>query len=141
MPDWVYWIIAAGVLALGETFTLDLSLAMIATGALAGALLAAVGAPIWAQLLVAIVVAVALLAVVRPIARRHLHTPQRLRTGSAALVGTKAIVLERVDDQHGQVKIGGEVWTARSFQDGDVIEAGRTVQVAKIEGATALVYE
>jgi membrane protein implicated in regulation of membrane protease activity len=141
VPDWLYWVIAAGVLALGEMFTLDLSLAMIATGALLGALLAAVGAPVVAQVAVAAAVAVALLAVVRPIARRHLHTPQRLRTGTAALIGAKALVLERVDDNGGRVKIAGEVWTARSFEEGRVIEPGSTVQVAKIDGATALVYE
>jgi membrane protein implicated in regulation of membrane protease activity len=141
VPDWVYWIIAAGVLALGEMFTLDLSLAMIASGALVGALLAAVGLPIVAQVVVAAAVALALLSVIRPIARRHLHTPQRLRTGAAALVGSRAVVLERVDDRSGRVKIGGEVWTARAFEEGDVIEPGATVHVAKIEGATALVYE
>jgi membrane protein implicated in regulation of membrane protease activity len=56
-------------------------------------------------------------------------------------VGSRAVVLERVDDRSGRVKIGGEVWTARAFEEGDVIEPGATVHVAKIEGATALVYE
>ena len=55
--------------------------------------------------------------------------------------GTRAVVLERVDDLGGRVKIGGEVWSARSFLDGEVYEPGARVEVAKIDGATALVIE
>jgi membrane protein implicated in regulation of membrane protease activity len=79
--------------------------------------------------------------VLRPIAARHLRTPARIRTGSAALVGSKALVLERVDADGGQVKIGGEIWTARAFDDEAVIEPGARVEVLKIDGATALVAE
>ena len=50
-------------------------------------------------------------------------------------------MLERVDDLGGRVKIGGEVWTARAFLEGEVYEEGARVEVAKIEGATALVFE
>ena len=88
-----------------------------------------------------ILASAASLLVLRPIATRHLRTPARIRTGSAALVGSKALVLERVDRDGGQVKIGGEVWTARAFDDDDVIEPGARVEVMKIEGATALVAE
>jgi membrane protein implicated in regulation of membrane protease activity len=79
--------------------------------------------------------------VLRPIARRHLHTPAKLRTGTAALVGAKAVVLQRVDADGGQVKIGGEIWTARAYDDDDVLEPGTRCEVLKIEGATALVSE
>jgi membrane protein implicated in regulation of membrane protease activity len=74
-------------------------------------------------------------------AKRHLRTPAQLRTGTAALVGAKGVVTERVDDLSGQVKIGGEIWSARAFMEGEVIEPGKRVEVARIEGATALVYE
>ena len=77
----------------------------------------------------------------RPIARNHLRLPPALRTGAAALVGAKAIVLERVDGSGGRVKIGGEVWSARAYDETQVLEAGAWVEVMKIEGATALVYE
>jgi membrane protein implicated in regulation of membrane protease activity len=81
-------------------------------------------------------------AVVRPIARRHVTMPPHLRTGTAALVGRSAVVLERIanDEGVGCVRIdGGEVWTARSFDDDQVIEAGERVEVVEIRGATALV--
>jgi len=79
--------------------------------------------------------------VIRPIARRHLKQPAHLRTGTKALIGERAVVLERVDGDAGQVKLAGEVWSARAFDDDDVFEQGARVEVLKIEGATALVSE
>jgi membrane protein implicated in regulation of membrane protease activity len=141
VPAWVVWTIVAVGLALGEVATLSLFLGPLALAALLAAVVAALGAGLVVQLLVFIGGSVASLALLRPIAVRHLRTPARIRTGTAALVGTKALVLERVDLHGGQVKIGGEVWSARAYDDAQVIEPGARVDVVKIEGATALVYE
>ena len=141
MPDWVVWLILAALLAAGELLTLTLFLAPLALGSVAAALAAAVGADLAIQVVVFLAVSLACVFGLRPIAKRHLRTPAALRTGTAALPGTTAIVLERVDDLGGRVKIGGEVWTARSFFEGQVYEEGARVEVAKIEGATALVFE
>jgi membrane protein implicated in regulation of membrane protease activity len=64
-----------------------------------------------------------------------------LRTGAAALVGERAVVINRIanDEGVGSVRIDGELWTARSFDDGVVIGAGEVVEVVAIRGATALV--
>jgi membrane protein implicated in regulation of membrane protease activity len=142
MPDWGIWLILAAVLAAGEvaaSFTFILG--PVAIAALVPALFAALGAPIEAQIVAFIVASIGSLALVRPIARRHLRTPARIRTGTAALIGERALVLERVDADSGQVKIGGEVWTARPYDEDDVYEAGARVEVVKIQGATALVQE
>ena len=141
MPDWLLWVILAALLAVGEVLTLSFLLGLLALAAVAAGVVAALGGGLVIQFLVFIVGSIATLGVLRPIARRHLRTPAQLRTGTAALVGAKGVVTERVDDLGGQVKIGGEVWTARSFMEGEVIEPGKRVEVAKIEGATALVYE
>ena len=85
--------------------------------------------------------AAASLLVLRPIARRHLRTPAQLRTGTAALVGARAVVLERVDGDGGQVKIGGEVWSARSYDEDECSSPARGSRCMKIDGATALVAE
>src|ERR671935_72717 len=77
----------------------------------------------------------------RPIARAHLRMPSQLRTGTAALVGARGVAVERIDAHGGRVKIGGEIWTARAFDEAQVIEPGARVEIVKIEGATALVYE
>jgi membrane protein implicated in regulation of membrane protease activity len=76
----------------------------------------------------------------RPIARAHLTMPRALRTGAAALEGTRAIVLQRVDGRGGRVKIGGEEWSARSYVPDEEFDVGTEVEVAQIQGATALVY-
>ena len=139
--DWAIWMGLAVVLGLVEVTTLDLTFLMLAAGALAGAGAAGVGVPIALQAVVAIVVAIGMLAVVRPVALRHLRTPAAIRTGTAALVGASAVSLERVDAHGGQVKLKGEVWSARSYDPSLVIEAGRNVEVMQIDGATAVVYE
>ena len=141
MPDWLIWAIAAGVLGAGEVMTLGLFLGPIAIAAAVAAIVAAAGVGVELQVVVFLVCTVASLAFIRPIARRHMRTPARLRSGTAALVGTRALVLERVDRDYGQVKIGGEVWTARAYDEDDVFEPGARVDVMKIEGATALVAE
>jgi membrane protein implicated in regulation of membrane protease activity len=142
MPDWVIWVVLAAVLIAGEvaaSFTFILG--PVGVAALVPALIAALGAPIEAQIGSFILASIASLALVRPIARRHLKTPSRIRTGTAALIGSRAVVLDRVDADHGQDKIGGEVWTARPFDEDDVYEPGARVEVVQIKGATALVQE
>jgi membrane protein implicated in regulation of membrane protease activity len=139
--DWLYWMIAAGALTAGEIITTGFFLGPIAVAALLAAVVALAGGGFALQLVVFAVVAIASLAVLRPIARRHLHMPAQLRTGTAALVGARALVLERVDVNGGSVKIGGEIWTARAYDDDAVMEPGERVDVMKIDGATALVAE
>jgi membrane protein implicated in regulation of membrane protease activity len=139
--DWAFWLGLAVVLGIVEVTTLDLVFLMLGAGALAGSGAALVGLPVALQVVVALVVAVGMLAVVRPVALRHLRTPAAIRTGTAALVGSSAVAVERVDATSGQVKLKGEVWSARTFNPADVIEAGRTVEVVQIDGATAVVYE
>ena len=139
--QWTGWLALALVLGIIETTTLDLTFLMLAGGAGAGAIAAALGAPFVVAALVAIASSAALLGVVRPVAKRHLTTPPSTRTGAAALVGSKAVVLETVTAHSGLVRLAGETWTARSFDEHDTIEAGKTVDVIEIKGATALVYE
>lgn len=137
--EWTLWAGLALILGIIETTTLDLVFLMLAVGAAGGAAVAALGAPFLVQALAAIAVSVAMLGVVRPIAKRHLHQAISERTGVAALVGRRATVLERVDGNGGRVKLAGEVWSARSY-DGSVIEVGASVDVVEIQGATALVF-
>jgi membrane protein implicated in regulation of membrane protease activity len=141
MPDWVIWAIAAAALAGGEVLTLGFFLGLLAVGAVVAAIVAAAGVSVELQVALFAITSVATIAFVRPIALRHIRTPARLKSGTAALVGARAVVLERVDADHGQVKIGGEVWTARPYDEDHVFEPGTRVDVMQIEGATALVAE
>jgi len=92
------------------------------------------------QLAAFVVAAGAGLGFIRPIAIRHLKQPPPLRTGTAALVGRSAIVLEEVTEHSGRVRIDGEEWSSRAYDDSLVIPVGTKVDVMQIKGATALVY-
>ena len=140
MDAWVIWLIAAVVLGLLEVTTLTLVLGFFAGGALAAALVAVLGGPVFLQVISFLVVSLAMLGLIRPVVKRHMRPELGIRTGVAALVGQSAMVLERVDAHHGQVKLAGEIWTARAYDPSLVIEAGSPVSVMEIKGATALVY-
>lgn len=129
------------LLGVAELFSLDLVLLMLAVGALVGMTAALLDVPALAQVLLAAGAAVAMLAVVRPGVVRRLHTSPELRHGAAALVGQEGFALAELSEQTGQVKLGGEVWSARPYDETAVIPAGAKVQVLEIRGATAYVYE
>lgn len=143
MEDWLLWLILAVVFGVGEIATLGFFLAPFAGGAAVAALVSAAGAPFVAALAVFLLISVVLLAALRPLARSHRRMPPQIRTGTAALVGKSATVLERIANSEGVgcVRIDGEVWTARAFMEEETYEAGTRVQVVEIRGATALVTD
>jgi membrane protein implicated in regulation of membrane protease activity len=140
MPAWVGWLIVAAVCAGAEAISLTLILGFVALAAAVALVVAVLGGPVLAQLIALIAGTAALVAFVRPVVKAHLHTPTALASGVDALIGRQALVLERIDADHGQVKIGGEVWSARSYLDGQFFEPGSRVDVVAIQGAIALVY-
>ena len=130
---------SAAVLVVAEILTTSLVFAMIAAGAAAGAIVAALGGGVALELGAFALVSLALLVLVRPIALNHLHTPSRLRSGVAALVGAEAEVLETVDPRDGRIRLSGEIWSARAYDGQSVLAPGTVVRVVEIAGATALV--
>ncbi|SBT65546.1 Membrane protein implicated in regulation of membrane protease activity [Micromonospora sediminicola] len=142
--DAVFWIVLGVVLAVAEIFTTTLFLIMFGVGAFAAAGAAALGAPVALQAVVFAVVSALSLAVVRPVIRRNARSA--LETGEQpfgveAIEGSSAVVLEAVDADHGMVKIDGELWTARSYDATQRYAPGERVQVIKVRGATALVWQ
>ena len=135
------WLAVALVLAAIEVATLDLVFIMLAAGALVATLVAAAGAPFVIQVVAAVGVALLLIGLLRPVLVRRLHQGPETYTGTAALVGREARVLETVSGTGGRIKLGGEVWSART--DGrtspDTFLPGQPVRVVSIEGATAVV--
>jgi membrane protein implicated in regulation of membrane protease activity len=131
------------VFGIGEMLTTGFFLAPFAAGAALAAAVDGAGAgglPAWIAF---VAVSLLTLLVIRPIAVSHMKVPPQIRTGAAALVGKQAMVLERIANREGVgcVKIDGEVWTARAYDDDQVIEQGRQVHVIEIRGATALVSD
>ena len=137
---WIWWVGLALALGVIEMLTVDLTFLMLGGGALAGGIAGALGAPLVVQVLIAVVVAGLLLFIVRPLAKRRMEsaTPDTF-TGVAALVGKTATVVADVTDRTGRIKIHGDVWTARTHEPGIVLHTGTTVQVVRIDGATAVI--
>jgi membrane protein implicated in regulation of membrane protease activity len=143
MAGWILWVIAACGFGIGEMLTSGFFLAPFAVGAAIAAVLDLAGAGGLGSWIAFVAVSLLSLLVLRPIALRHVRTPPQIRTGTAALVGKQGIVLERIanDEGAGCVKIDGEVWTARAYDDDEVIDKGARVHIVEIRGATALVTE
>ena len=139
---WILWLVAACLLGLGELHTGGFYLLPFALGAALAAVVTLLGVGALLSGVVFIAASGIVVLTLRPVARRHRRLPPAIRTGAAALVGRRALVLERIANEEsvGCVRIdGGEVWTARAYSDDDVIEAGERVEVVEIRGATALV--
>ena len=140
MESWLAWLVLAALLGAAELMTATLAFGLLAVAALAAAIVSGVGLGLPVQLGAFAVTAGVGLGVVRPLAARHIRQPAVLRSGTAALVGRSATVVEQVTAHGGRVRIGGEVWSARSYDESQVIPVDSTVVVFAIEGATALVH-
>lgn len=134
------WLIAGLLLIAAEILLGDLTLVMLGVAALAASGTAALDGPVFVQVAVFAVVSLGLVTLARPVLRKKLHGGQHLRTNSEALVGAKAIVVATVDAHAGQVKLAGEIWSARSYDETQTLEPGRSVTVMDIAGATAVVW-
>ena len=136
------WLVIGVALAIAEMFSSTFVLIMFAAGAFAAAVAAALGLPVWIQLAAFGAVSAAALAGVRPLLQRHLHrNSDPAPLGLAAIEGSAGLVLERVDADHGLIKIEGEMWSARPYDATQVMEPGERVRVIEIKGATALVWK
>ncbi|MFC8590397.1 NfeD family protein [Streptomyces atroolivaceus] len=139
MP-WFVWLLAAAALGAAEFFTLTLVLGLLAGAALVAAVVAGVGVGLFGQLIALGAAAAAGLAIVRPIALRHMAQQPVTREGSDALIGKRAEVMQEVTATRGLIKLSGEEWSARALDESLVIPTGELVEVMEIEGATAIVY-
>ena len=135
---WALWLTVFLAFAVVEMLTLSFFFIMLGAGALAALVADFAGADLWLQIVVFCIVSLLMIAFVRPIALKHLRKgPAEQRTNVDRLIGQSALVMEPVTATAGLVKIGGDVWSARSAAG--IIDAGQTVQVTRIDGATAVV--
>jgi membrane protein implicated in regulation of membrane protease activity len=129
------------LLGIAEMFSLDLILLMLAIGALVGMVAALLGANFAVAAIAAAVASVACLSVVRPPLVKRLHSGPELSLGHGKLVGKQGVVTERITGMEaGRIKLSGEVWSAKPYDDSLIIEPGATVEVLEIRGATAYVH-
>ena len=136
---WVVWLIGAGLLAVAESLTGDFTLLMLAGGCLIGAGVAAfVPGLFWLQVVLALAAAVALLLLLRPTLLERVRSLPGYRSSLDKMVGSAGTAISEVTAAGGQVKVSGEVWSARAVEG--TIAAGTEVEVYQIDGAVAVVY-
>jgi membrane protein implicated in regulation of membrane protease activity len=144
LPDWLAawqaWLGLAVALGVAELFSLDLMLLMLAVGAVTGMVVSLTGAALWLQVLAAVAASVGMLALVRPGLVKRLHGGPELTLGHNALIGKQGVVVDEVSAQGGQIRVGGELWTARPYDETEVIAPGEAVDIFEIKGATAMVH-
>jgi membrane protein implicated in regulation of membrane protease activity len=141
MNSEIIWLIAMVVFTVGEMATLGFFLAPFAVGALLGLIVDLVGLGVEFQLAAAFIGTAGSFLILRPIAVRHMGDATPVPTNTDALIGKNAIVVDKIVNNEGigTVRIGGEVWTARSQDEDGVVEAGAKVKVIEIRGVTAVV--
>ncbi len=140
MAPWVVWLLLATGLAIAEVTTLTLLLGLLAGAAVLAAGADLLGLPVAAQIAVFAASGAVLTLGVRPIAKRHLQPGSGIATGIALLHGRPAIVTTQIDQHGGRVKLGGESWAARAIDPTSPLPEGTAVTVAKVDGATLVVY-
>ena len=135
----IFWLAAFLAFSIGEAVTVGLVSVWFAVGALAGLFATALGAGLWLQIAVFLGVSALALALFKPLSSKFLKRKVSATNADRA-IGAVALVTETIDNSkaQGQVKVHGQVWTARSAQD-IVIPEGRDVKVLRIEGVKVIV--
>ena len=138
MGIWI-WLAMAVMFLIAEAATVTMVSLWFAFGSLAALVVALTGGSWGFQVFVALAVSAALLACLRPMARKY-FTPRLTKTNVDAVIGSQGYVTADIDNVSatGKVKLGAMEWTARSA-DGNPIRAGALVRVERIEGVKAIV--
>jgi membrane protein implicated in regulation of membrane protease activity len=134
----VVWLVAGFALIAAEVLSSGFVLIMFGVGALVAAGFASLGAPIWLDVTAFAATSVALITLARPVLKRRLFTTH-VPTNIDALLGDRAIVVSTVDAHGGKIKLRGELWSARAYDETQILEPGQSVTVMTISGATAVV--
>ena len=137
---WVFWLIAAGVFFIIEMATIGFLVFWLGIGALLAMVTSFVTDSIFIQALVFVITSTLLLIFTRPLVNKFIKTPKELKTNAYSIIGKKAIVISKINNVEGvgQIKIDGDVWSAKSFNDEDIPE-DTEVEVTEIDGVKAVV--
>ncbi len=105
-------------------------------GALAGLILSSLNVPIWIQVLVFTILSLIMLSLSKTIFQKYIRKKPIVRTNTDSLLGKNAVVIEDINNLHGQgaVKINSQTWSARSADPSITIKKGSIVEITKVEG-------
>ena len=138
---YILWAIAIVVFAVLEAITTQLVSVWFIVGSIAALISVKLGAPLYVQLIVFVAVSAVTLILTRPLIRKHLK-PKNEPTNADRVIGQTGVVTETIDNVSavGQVKVEGQIWSARSSDD-TLIEEGKQVEIKRIDGVKLIVAE
>jgi len=138
IPMSVIWLALTVIFAVVEAATLGLTAIWFAAGSLVAMVAALLHAPLWLQVVLFLLVAAVTLYFTRGLAKNY--NVSRQKTNADRVIGMEGIVLQQIDNEHaaGQVRVNGQVWTARSVTQ-QIIVAGARVTIKAIEGVKVIV--
>ena len=139
---WVFWLIAAGIFFIIEMATIGFLVFWLGIGAILAMLTSFITDSILIQSLVFVITSTLLLIFTRPLVDKFIKVPKEIKTNAYSIIGKKGIVISKINNIEGvgQIKIGGEVWSAKSFENEDIPE-NTEIEIVEIDGVKAVVKE
>lgn len=137
---WQFWLILAGMFLILEIITVGFLVFWFSVGALVAMVASFFTNNIIAQASIFVIASTILLFATRPFVAKITKKDKEVKTNAYSIEGKTAKVIVDVDpiDGQGQIKVGGEVWSAKSYND-TVIPKDTEVLVEKIDGVKAII--
>ena len=142
MGMWLLWLIVAGFFFILEIATAGFLVCWLGVGALLAMFLSFFVDNIILQVIVFAISSILLIVLTKPLVKKFIDK-KTIPTNIDSIIGKEGIVIETIDSVKGvgQVKLGGEVWSAKSFVDSAIIEKDTKVTVKEINGVKLVVEE
>ena len=139
---WVFWLIAAGIFFIIEMATIGFLVFWLGIGALLAMVTSFITDNIFIQALVFVITSTLLLIFTRPLVNKFIKIPKEIKTNAYSIIGKKGIVISKINNIEGtgQIKMDGEIWSAKSATDKDIPE-NTEVEIVEIDGVKAVVKE
>ena len=137
---WVFWLIAAGIFFIIEMATIGFLVFWLGIGALLAMVTSFLSFCILIQAIVFVVSSTLLLIFTRPLVNKFIKVPKETVTNAYSIIGKKAIVISKINniEGNGQIKIDGDVWSAKSSTDEEIADKTE-VEIVDIDGVKAVV--
>ena len=137
---WIFWLIAAGVFFVIEMATIGFLVFWLGIGALLAMATSFLTTNVLIQVAVFVVTSTILLIFTRPLVNKFIKIPKEIKTNAYSIIGKKGIVISSINniEGSGQIKIDGDVWSAKSVDDED-IKKDTEVEIVEIGGVKAVV--
>ena len=137
---WIFWLIAAGIFFIIEMATIGFLVFWLGIGALLAMVTSFITDSILIQSIVFLVTSTLLLIFTRPLVNKFIKVPKEIKTNAFSIIGKKGIVISKINniEGNGQIKIDGDVWSAKALQD-EEIPKDTEVEIVEIDGVKAVV--